>query len=335
MTDAVSWSREVRLSSRPEREPSAVNFELVEVDLPAPAAGEVQVRNRWMSVDPYMRGRMMTRKSYVPPFEIGQPLQGGAVGEVVASTVAAFAPGDLVQSMFGWREAFNAPPGALEKLPDLPLPPEAYLGVAGLPGLTAYVGLLQIARVAEGDVVFVTAAAGAVGSVVCQLAKIRGAKVIGSAGGEDGCAYLRDLGVDAAIDYKAESDLSRALSAHVPDGIDVCFENVGGVHLQAALDCAKPHGRIALCGAIANYNVGDVGAKVDVTVAVRKSLRLEGFVVSDYFDQMPAFRREMARWIADGQVRYRQTVEHGIAAAPGAFLALFAGKPPGKMLVAL
>ena len=216
MTASPIPSREIRLRSRPEGTPKPENFALAEASAPPPGPGEVQVRNRWMSVDPYMRGRMTTRKSYVPPFELDAPLQGGAIGEVVASETEAFAPGDLVQSMMGWREAFTAPAAELRKLPELGLPPEAYLGVAGLPGLTAFVGVDRIARVQAGEVVFVSAASGAVGSVACQLAKIRGATVIGSAGGPEKCAYLKGIGVDHVIDYKAAPDLTAALDKAAP-----------------------------------------------------------------------------------------------------------------------
>ena len=307
---------------------------MVEVALSAPGEGQVQVRNLWMSVDPYMRGRMTQRKSYVPGFALGEPLQGGAVGEVTASTVDGFAPGDLVQSMLGWREAFNAPAAALQKLPDLPLPPEAHLGVAGMPGLTAYVGLLKIAGLKAGETVFVSAAAGAVGSVVCQIAKIKGAVVIGSAGGPEKCAYLREIGVDHAIDYRAEPDLAAALARAAPEGIDVCFENVGGEHLEAALANARFFARIALCGAISSYNGEPTGPR-NIGVAITHSLRLEGFIVSNHFDLAPEYAREAAGWVADGRLTWRQTVLEGLERAPEAFAALFSGDKLGKMLVKL
>ena len=199
-------SREVHLKSRPHGLPKAENFEIVAIDVPAPGPGQVQVKNLFMSVDPYMRGRMMDRESYVPPFKLGEALQGGAVGEVVASNAEGFKPGDLVSTMLGWREAFTAAPAAaaLQKIDPHGLPPQASLGVAGMPGLTAYVGLLKIAAMKPGDVVFVSAAAGAVGQIVCQIAKIKGGTVIGSAGGAEKCAYLKEIGVDHVVDYKAE-----------------------------------------------------------------------------------------------------------------------------------
>ncbi len=335
MTASPIASREVRLRSRPDGRPEPENFVLAEASAAPPGPGEVQVRNRWMSVDPYMRGRMTTRKSYVPPFELDAPLQGGAVGEVVASGSEAFTPGDLVQSMFGWREAFTASDAGLRKLPDLGLPPEAYLGVAGLPGLTAYVGIDRIARVQAGDTVFVSAASGAVGSVACQLAKIRGATVIGSAGGQEKCAYLEEIGVDHIIDYKAAPDLTAALEAAGPDGIDVYFDNVGGAHLQAALQCSRVHARFALCGMISAYNTQDAPGPSNIGLAVTRSLRLEGFIVSEYFDLMPSFCGMMAEWVAGDQVKWRQSVDEGIEAAPAAFIKLFTGQNIGKMLVRL
>jgi len=280
---------------------------------------------------------MTTRKSYVPPFELGAPLQGGAVGEILASNAEGFAPGDLVQTMRGWREAFTTAADApdLHKLPNLGLPSEAYLHVVGLTGLTAYVGIKKIANVRAGDVVFVSGAAGAVGSTACQIAKIIGATVIGSAGGPEKCAFLKEIGVDHAIDYKAESNLTATLEKIAPDGIDVYFDNVGGEHLEAALNNAKTFARFALCGTISRYNSGDTRDPSSVHLAVPKSLRLEGFIVSNYFQLMPGFVQEMAAWIAAGQIKWRQTVDEGIESAPAAFIKLFTGENFGKMLVKL
>ena len=236
--------------------PTPEDFELATADVAPPGPGEVQVKNLWMSVDPYMRGRMTDRESYVPPFELGKALQGGAVGEVTASNDPNFKPGDLVSTMLGWREGFTAAPAAsgMQKIETYGLPPQAFLGVAGMPGLTAYVGLLKIGLMKEGETVFVSAAAGAVGQIVCQIAKIKGGVVIGTAGGEEKCAYLKEIGVDHVIDYKAEKNLIKALAEAAPKGVDVYFDNVGGDHLEAALNAARPFGRLALCGAISMYN---------------------------------------------------------------------------------
>ncbi|HUZ12215.1 MAG TPA: NADP-dependent oxidoreductase [Caulobacteraceae bacterium] len=332
----MTVSREIRLKSRPAGPPSAANFELATVDLADPAPGQVQVRNSWMTVDPYMRGRMNDVRSYTPPFQLGEALQGGAVGEVVASSDASLKPGDLVQSFFGWREAFNAPAAAVQKLETHGLPPQAFLGVAGMPGLTAYVGLLRIAELKDGDVVFVSGAAGAVGSIVCQIAKLKGHQVIGSAGGPLKAAYLKEIGVDHVIDYKAERDLTAALMRAAPDGFDVYFENVGGAHMEAALMAARPFGRFALCGMISQYNNTDLGEGVrGLVMAVGKSLTLRGFIVSNHTDMQGAFVKDLAGWMAEGKVKYRETVKQGIEQAPEAFLGLFKGENVGKMLVQL
>ena len=332
----MTTSREVRLKSRPTGMPVTDNFEIASVALPAPAAGEVQVKNLWMTVDPYMRGRMVDRPSYVPPFQIGEALQGGAVGEVVASNAPDFKTGDLVQSMLGWREGFNAPAGLVQKLDTHGLPPQTFLGIAGMPGMTAYVGLLKIAALKPGDVVFVSAAAGAVGSVVCQIAKILGHTVIGSAGGPEKCAYLKEIGVDHAIDYKAENDLTAALLKAAPGGIDVYFENVGGEHMEAALNAAKQGARFAICGMIAQYNDSEPPAGPrNMALIIGKSLRLEGFIVSNHFDMLPAYLKDLSSWIAGGQIKWKETVEVGIENAPTAFIKLFKGENIGKMLVKL
>jgi hypothetical protein len=332
----TTTSREIRLKSRPVGTPRPDNFELATITLPEPGAGEVQVRNSWMTVDPYMRGRMNDVRSYVPPFQIGEAMQGGAVGEVIASNDPAFKAGDPVQSFFGWREAFNAPAAAVQKLDTHGLPPQAFLGVAGMPGMTAYVGLLKIAALKDGDIVFVSAAAGAVGQVVCQIAKLKGHTVIGSAGGAEKGDYLRSLGVDHVIDYRTEKDLTAAVMRAAPDGIDVYFENVGGAHLEAALMAARPLARFALCGMISQYNATDLGPGVrGLIMAVGKQLRLEGFIVSSHADMQPAFVADMSRWIAEGKVKWRETVESGIENAPTAFLKLFKGENLGKMLVKL
>lgn len=333
----MTTSREVRLKSRPVGLPVAGNFEIATVTLPDPAAGEVQVRNSWMTVDPYMRGRMNDVKSYSPPFALGEAMQGGAVGEVIASNDPSFQVGDLVQSNYGWREAYNAQASMVQKLNTFGLPPQAFLGVAGMPGMTAYAGLLRIAALKEGDVVFVSAASGAVGSVVCQIAKIKGHKVIGSAGGPEKVKFLKEeLGVDVAIDYKATPNLMKALEDAAPEGIDVYFENVGGEHLEAALNSARPFGRFALCGMISMYNATTPppGPR-NIALAVGKQLRLEGFIVSNHYDMLPSFHKDLAEWHAAGKIKWKETVLEGIDQAPEAFLKLFSGENFGKMLVKL
>jgi NADPH-dependent curcumin reductase CurA len=328
--------REIRLKSRPSGLPNAGNFEMASVDLPEPAAGEVQVRNLWMTVDPYMRGRMNDVKSYAPPFQLGKALDGGAIGRVAASNDPSLKEGDLVQSGLGWREGFNAPASAVQKLDPRGLPVQAFLGAAGMPGLTAYVGLLKIAALKDGDVVFVSGAAGAVGSMVCQIAKAKGHTVIGSAGGAEKVAYLKEIGVDHIIDYKAEKDLNAALAAAAPGGIDVYFDNVGGKHLEAALNAAKPFGRFAICGMISIYNATEPEpGPSNLAQLIGRNIRMEGFIVSHHFGMMPQYIADLSKWVAEGKVSWQETVFEGIEKAPDAFIGLFKGENLGKMLVKL
>lgn len=329
-------SKEIRLKSRPVGLPKASDFDLATVQIAEPGPSEVQVKNLYMTVDPYMRGRMYDRPSYVPPFQIGEALQGGAIGQVTASNDPKLAVGDIVNSMFGWREAYVAPGSALQKIETHGLPPQAFLGVVGMPGMTAYVGLLKIAALKPGDVVFVSAAAGAVGAIVCQIAKIKGCTVIGSAGGAEKIAYLKEIGVDHTIDYKAVPNLTAALMEAAPKGIDVYFENVGGEHLEAAITAARPFARFALCGMISQYNeTGEPKGPSNIIQAVGKRIRLEGFIVSDNADMQPAFVKDMADWIGSGKLKYRETIDVGVENAPAAFVKLFSGENIGKMLVKL
>ncbi len=334
----ITQSREVRLRSRPTGLPGQDTFGIETVRLDDPGIGEVQVRNDWMSVDPYMRNRMIDQPSYVPPFQIGKVLEGGAVGTVMLSNDDRLRVGDTVLSFNGWREGFNAPAKTLTKVDAGRIAPEAYLGVAGLTGLTAYHGLLHVIRIAAGETIFVSGATGAVGSAACQIAKLKGATVIGAAGGAEKCAYLREIGVDHVVDYRAVPDLTAAVAAAAPEGLDAYFDNVGGAHLDAALAAAKPFARFAMCGMIAAYNRsgdGPSAAPANLLAIVTKRLQLQGFIVSDHFDTMPEFVETMLGWITAGTVTWRQTVDHGLEQAPGAFLKLFSGGNVGKMLVKL
>lgn len=332
----MTTSREIRLKGRPKGVPTKDLFELATVELPAPGAGEVQVRNTWMTVDPYMRGRMNDGPSYTAPFAVGEAMTGGAVGEVIASNAPGLAVGDLVQSHLGWREAFNAPAGMVQKFDPRGLPPQAFLGVAGMPGLTAYAGLLRIAALKDGDVVFVSGAAGAVGSLVCQIAKAKGHTVIGSAGGPEKGAFLKEIGVDHVIDYKAEKNLTAALMAVAPEGIDVYFDNVGGEHLEAALNMSKLFARFAICGAIAQYNdTAPRPGPSNLGIVIGRNVRIEGFIVSHHNDLQAAFLDDLTKWVAEGKVTWRETVFDGVDKAPDAFLGLFQGENLGKMLVKL
>lgn len=331
MTDTT---REIRLASRPEGEPVPENFELAEAPLPEPGEGEVLVRNSYLSVDPYMRGRMRDMKSYVPPFQVGEVLQGGAVGQVLASNGADLQEGAWVQSMNGWREHYTSDgTGLLPVDPGL-APVSTSLGVLGMPGLTAWYGLTQIGNPEEGETVFVSAAAGAVGSVVGQLARLRGARAVGSAGSPEKVAFLTDeLGFDAAFDYKRE-DLSEALREHCPDGIDVYFDNVGGDHLEAALNRMNTHGRVPLCGMVSTYNSeGPPPAPRNFGALLVKRLTMTGFIISDHFDRYAEFAKEVGGYVAGGELRYRETVVDGIERMPEAFIGLLQGQNTGKMLV--
>jgi NADPH-dependent curcumin reductase CurA len=327
---AKAW----HLKSRPDGMPSADNFELKEVELPPVRDGMIRVRNQWLSVDPYMRGRMNDVKSYVPPFQLDQPLEGGAVGEVVESKADGFAPGDLVLHFGGWRDEGVVPTQTARKLPDVGAEPQQFLGVLGTTGATAYFGLLDAASAKPGDVVFVSAAAGAVGSVVVQIAKAKGMTAIGSAGGPEKCHYVRSLGADAVIDYRA-GDLVKSLSAAAPQGIDVYFDNVGGGHLDAALAVARNHARFAICGMIEGYNKREPTSLRFLMRVIAARIRLQGFLVFDYQSRMDEFTRDMAAWLKSGAVKSRETVVQGLEQAPDAFLGLFKGENVGKMLVKL
>jgi len=327
-------ARAWHLKSRPSGMPTQDNFELREVELSPIADGQVRVRNLWLSVDPYMRGRMNDVKSYVPPFHVGEPLEGGAIGEVVESRVDGLKPGDLVQHMAGWRDEAVVPSRMAQKLPDLGAPPERFLGVLGVTGITAYFGLLDAAHGKQGDIVFVSAAAGAVGSVVVQVAKAKSMTVIGSAGGAEKCDFVRSLGADQVVDYKA-GHILKGLAAAAPDGIDVYFDNVGGDHLDAAFALARQNARFAICGMIEGYNATTPMSFRFIQRIIAARIALKGFIVFDYFPRMAEFYAEMAPWVANGTVKSRQTVVDGLERTPDAFLGLFAGENTGKMLVRL
>ena len=327
-------ARAWHLKSRPSGTPTADNFELRDVTLPAVGDGMVRVRNSWLSVDPYMRGRMNDVKSYVPPFQVGEPMDGGAIGEIVESRADGFAPGDVVQHMAGWRDEAVIDARTAQKLPNLGAPPEQFLGILGVTGMTAYFGLLDAASAKQGDIVFVSAAAGAVGSVVVQIAKAKGMTVIGSAGGAEKCEFVRSLGADEVIDYKVGPVL-KSLAAVAPDGIDVYFDNVGGDHLDAALALARNNARFAICGMIEGYNSGEPTSLRFAMRIISARIRLKGFIVFDYFPRMAEFYAEMGPWLASGAVKSRETVVDGLENTAGAFLGLFKGENIGKMLVRL
>lgn len=330
-------SREWRLIARPTGEPKPADFELATVTLADPGPGQVLVRNDWLSVDPYMRGRMNDVESYIPPFVLGEPMTGTAVGTVVASGSDAIPVGATVTHFEGWREYALLPAGAVQQVDPNLAPAQAYLGVLGVTGITAYAGLTEVAPVKEGDVVFISGAAGAVGSVAGQIAKQLGAaRVIGSAGGPEKTARLVDeFGYDAAIDYR-KGDLYAELAAAAPDGIDVYFDNVGGEHLDAALVSMNRFGRVALCGAISVYNDTELRpGPSHLPLAIGKRINLRGMNVSDHSHLIPEWIGKAAGWLAEGTLRTEETVVDGIEEALAAFTAMMNGANTGKMLVRL
>jgi len=334
MTAAIK-SKEVRLVSRPTGMPTLANFALAETEIATPSDGQVLVRNLFLSVDPYMRGRMNDRRSYVPPFELGKALTGGAVGEVVESRSDAFKPGDVVLNNYGWREYFTAP--AKELLPasrDIQ-PLSIYLGTLGMTGLTAWVGL-KLAEVKAGDVVFVSGAAGAVGNVAGQLAKIYGCRVIGSAGSPEKVKLLKEkCGFDEAFNYKSGPSVD-LLNEAASDGIDVYFDNVGGDSLFAALAALRVHGRIVACGMISSYNnESPEPGPSNLSNIVSKRLTMKGLIVSDWFSRRPEFMQEVSGYVKAGKLHHEETVVKGIENAADAFLGLFSGRNSGKMVVEL
>jgi len=330
-------AREYHLAARPKGMPTPDDFRLVERELADPGPGEVLVRNDVLSVDPYMRGRMNDVKSYVPPFALDAPMDGGAVGTVIASGDASVPVGASVLHTAGWRDYALIPARGATVVDTRLAPAGRYLGALGTTGLTAWGGLMIAAEFKPGDTVFVSGAAGAVGSLVGQIAKLSGAaRVVGSAGGADKARSLVErFGYDAALDYRA-GDLRGQLAEAAPDGIDVYFDNVGGEHLEAALAAARRGGRIALCGAIAQYNDTEApAAPRNLALAIGKRLTLRGFIVLDYAPRHAEFAAQMAPWLASGQIVAAETVVHGLENTLDAFLALFSGGNTGKMLIEL
>ena len=327
-------AREIHLVSRPAAMPSAENFQLKEVELDPPGPGQVLVENRYMSVDPYMRGRMRENAVYAEAYKLNEAMYGGAVGEVIESQSDKFKPGDLVLNGGAWRDRIVADEETL--VPLQPFDPERlslYLGTLGMPGLTAYAGLLKFGEPKPGETVFVSAASGAVGANVCQIAKSKGCRVVGSVGSDAKAKWLQEeCGVDATINYRTCGNLTKALSAAAPEGIDVYFENVGSEHLEAALNVMNPHGRIAACGMISSYNVAAPPPN-NLMLIVGKKIRITGFIVFEHNDMRPQFLKEMESWIQAGDIKYQETVVEGLDNAVDAFLALFSGDNFGKMIV--
>ncbi|NNG04863.1 MAG: NADP-dependent oxidoreductase [Inquilinus sp.] len=341
-----SEMRRIVLAKRPEGAPTAENFRLETVPMPKPGAGQVLVRILYLSLDPYMRGRMDDAKSYAPEVAIGAPMGGGCVAQVEVSNAPGFAPGDIVTGMMGWASHWIAEAEGLQKLDPDAAPVSTALGVLGMPGLTAWTGLNEYGRPKRGETLVVSAATGAVGSVVGQLGKIHGLRVVGVAGGAEKCAHAVDtLGLDTCIDHRAAADagaLREALAAACPDGVDIYFENVGGKTLEAVIPLMNVGGRIPVCGMIAWYNSGGPGAgaqeggdrlpKLWRTILVNR-LSVNGFIVFDHFHRYPAFAKEVGGHLRDGRITYREDVAEGLETAPEAFMAMLKGGNFGKQLV--
>ena len=333
----MTTNKQVRLASRPSGWVTADNFTLTEEAVPEVGQGQLLVRNLFMSVDPYMRGRMNKAKSYVPSFQVGEVLQAGVVGEVIASSNKDYAEGDFVTGMLGWENYSLSDGTGLHKVPQGPAPLSYRLGILGMPGMTAYVGLHTIGKAQPGETVFVSAASGAVGSVVGQLAKLHGCTVTGCAGSDDKVDLLKaEFGYDAAFNYRQSQSLPKSISEICPDGINVDFENVGGEIFEAVLWNMREFGRVALCGMISNYNDEELqpGPR-GMTVIIGRRLTIQGFIVTDHLEAGKEYVSKAIRWLAEGKLKYRETIAEGIENAPSAFIDLLQGKNIGKQIVRL
>jgi NADPH-dependent curcumin reductase CurA len=329
----MTVNRQILLKSRPEGAPGLDNFELVESPVPTAGDGQVLMRTLYLSLDPYMRGRMSAAKSYAKPAQVGEAMVGGTVAEIVASRHNGYSPGEIVVGHGGWQEYALSNGTGLRKLDPAMAPISTAVGVLGMPGMTAYVGLLEIGQPKPGDTVVVAAASGAVGSVVGQIARVKGARAIGIAGGADKCRFVtNELGFDACVDHRA-GDFARALEAACPKGIDVYFENVGGAVQQTVWPLLNDFARIPVCGLIAQYNLSSPMPGPDMFTVLRKRLLLRGFIVSDFAAKQGDFLRDVGGWVREGRVKYREDIVDGLERAPAAFLGLLQGKNFGKMLV--
>ena len=327
-------NKEILFASRPTGMPTLDTFKIVETEVPQPSDGEVLLRSLYLSVDPYLRGRMREGKSYVAPFKLGEVITSGAVGEVTESRSPAFQPGDIVSGMLGWRLYNVAKPGELIKVDPRMAPVSTALGVLGMPGLTAYFGLLDIGQPKEGETVLVSGAAGAVGMTVLQIAKIKGCRVVGIAGSEEKNRYLREeLGADAAINYKT-ADMRQALQEACPKGVDVYFDNVGGEISDAVMPLIRHGARIIICGMISLYNLDrfDVGPRPQGYLLVNSAL-MRGFIIIDYARRFPEGIKQMGQWLAEGKLKYAESVVQGFENTPSAFIGLFTGENLGKQIV--
>ncbi len=331
-----TMNRQILLAARPVGFPKDADFKLAESPVPAPGDGQILVRSIYLSVDPYMRGRMNDVKSYAPPVQIGGVMGGGAVGKVVESNNPAFKDGDIVEGMFGWQDYAVSNGQGVRKIDSSLAPISTALGVLGMPGLTAYFGLLEIGDPQAGETVVVSGAAGAVGSLVGQIAKIKGCRAVGIAGADDKISYLTgELGFDGAFNYKTESNYSEKLKTLCPKGVDVYFDNVGGEITDGVLRLINTKARISICGQISQYNLEkpELAPRMILSVLLVKQARAEGFLVFQFLERYPEGLRQMAQWIQEGKLKYKEDIEEGIENTPRAFMAMLRGQNVGKQLV--
>ncbi|MGU3538171.1 NADP-dependent oxidoreductase [Methylobacterium sp. A54F] len=334
----AAMNRRIVLASRPHGEPTPAHFRLEENRVPSAGEGELLLRTRYLSLDPYMRGRMSAAKSYAEPVAIGDVMVGQTVSEVVSSDNPKFREGDLVLAQGGWQDYLVSDGTGLRKVDPGAAPPSTALGILGMPGMTAYTGLLTIGDPKPGETVVVAAAAGPVGSLVGQIARLKGARAVGIAGGSEKCAYLtEELGFDAAVDHRGEN-LREALAEACPKGIDVYFENVGGPVFEAVLPLLNDFARMPVCGLVSAYNAtalpdGPDRSPALMRMVLTKRLRIQGFIVWDFADQAPAFARDVGQWLRDGRVKYREDLVEGLENAPEAFIGMLRGRNFGKLVV--
>ncbi len=325
----------IELASRPKGEPVESTFRIREIDMPEPGTGEVLLKSLYISVDPYMRGRMRDEKSYMPPFEVDKPIAGGIVSEVVQSNAEGWESGDLVEGILPWKRYQVVNPSSLRKLDPAMKPLSLALSTLGMTGLTAYFGLVDIGKPQKGETVVISGAAGAVGGVAVQIAKIKGCRVVGIAGSEEKLKYLKnELGVNEAINYKTTDDLAGALASACPDGVDVYFDNVGGAISDAVIPLINRYARIVLCGQISLYNATSIpqGPRV-APLLVKRSALMKGFIVTDYYDRIKEGAMQLATWYGEGKLHHHETVEEGFEQLPQAFMRLFSGDKMGKLVV--
>jgi NADPH:quinone reductase len=328
-------NRQIVLANRPKGMPDEETFHFIEQDTKELEEGEVLLRTLYVSVDPYMRGRMQDAESYIEPFQLGKVIEGGSIGEVIESKSENFQQGDIAIGMFGWQTHYVAKEKEIRKIDPSLAPITTHLGILGMTGLTAYFGLLDIGKPKEGETVVVSGAAGAVGSVVGQIAKIKGARVVGIAGSEDKISFLKDqLQFDEAVNYKTAADLKEAIGQACPDGVDVYFDNVGGEVTDAVLTKLNRYARIPVCGAISSYNLEsvDLGPRVQTTL-IKKSALMQGFTVGNFSNRFHEGATQLGKWLQEGKLKYQETIDEGFENIPNAFLDLFKGNNTGKLLV--